>query len=212
VRDHQERFQLALTTLPLLASLRGLVAADAVPIVHVLKKAGWGIVEVPLNAPQALASIEKLAKFFPDTLVGAGWVMSLADVRNLRAAGGALVASPHMDLSVIRSARDLGLACLPGVATPTEAYAALGAGALALQLVPAALITPSVVKAFRALLPPSIPLLVAGGVTLELVGDYREAGASGFAIGAALYRPGDTPAAVAVAAGVFAAALDATNS
>lgn len=212
MRDHQERFKQALKALPLLASLRGLLPADAVPIVHVLRKAGWGIVEVPLNEPQAMASIERLAKNYPDQLIGAGWVMSMADVRNVRAAGGTLVACPHVDVGIIRSARDLGLACLPGVATPTEAYTALGAGAMALQLVPAALITPGVVRAFRTLLPLSIPLLVGGGVTLELVGDYLSAGASGFAIGSALYRPGDTASAVAVAAGVFAAALEATGS
>ena len=212
VRDHQERFDQALKALPLLASLRGLPVAEAVPIGHVLKKAGWAMLEVPLNSPQPLVSIGKLATAYPELVVGAGMCMSMADVRNVRAAGGALVATPHVDAGIIRTARDLGLACLPGVATPTEAYTALGAGASALQLYPAALITPAAVRAFRALLPASVPLLVAGGVTLEVMGDYLAAGATGFAICAALYRPGDSPAAVAVAAGVFATALEAVST
>ena len=212
MRDHQERFNLALGALPLLASLRGMPVADAVPIGHVLKRAGWALLAVPLNSPQPLVSIERLATAFPEHVVGAGMCMSMADVRNVRVAGGALVATPHVDAGIIRTARDLGLVCLPGVATPTEAYTALGAGASALQLVPAALITPAAMRAFRALLPASVPLLVAGGITLEMMGDYLAAGASGFAIGAALYRPGDGAAAVAVAAGVFATALEATAS
>ena len=211
MRDHQDRLLQNLKTLPLLASLRGLTLAEVVPIGHALKIAGWSLVDVPLNSPQPLASIERMATAFPDHMVGAGMVMSMADVRNVRAAGAALVVSPHVDAGIIRTARDLGLACLPGVATPTEAYTALGAGASALLLVPAELITPAVVRAFRALLPPLVPLLVGGGVTLEVMGDYLSAGASGFAIGAALYRPGDSAAAVAVAAGVFATSLEAAS-
>lgn len=209
MRDHQDRLLQSLKSLPLLASLRGLTLAEVVPIGHVLKRAGWSLVEVPLNSPQPLASIEKMATAFPEHMVGAGMVMSMADVRNARAAGAALVVSPHADAGIIRTARDLGLACLSGVATPTEAYHALGAGASALQLFPAELITPAAVRAFRALLGATVPLLVGGGVTLEVMADYLAAGASGFAIGAALYRPGDSAAAVAVAAGVFATSLEA---
>jgi 2-dehydro-3-deoxyphosphogalactonate aldolase len=212
MRDHHERFTQALSAMPLLASLRGLPLADAVPMAHVLKKAGWGLIDVGLNSPQAMASIEKMATAYPDMVIGAGMVMSMGDVRNVRAAGGALVVSPHVDAGVIRTARDLGLACLPGVATPTEAYTALGAGASVLQLYPAAIITPAAVKAFRALLPVAVPLLVGGGVTLEAMADYVDAGVSGFVVGTALYRPGDSAAAVAAAAGVFVATLEASAS
>ena len=210
MRDHQDRFHQALKTLPLLATLRGLVAADALAIGHALKQAGWGLIEVPLASPQALSSIERLATSLPEVVVGAGMVMNVAEVRNARAAGAAMVVSPHVDAFVIRAARDAGLACVAGIATPTEAFAALAAGVTALALFPAEMVPPAALKALRALLPLAV-LLPAGGVTLETMGDYFNAGASGFAIGAALYRPGDGAATVAVAAAVFATALDAAT-
>jgi 2-dehydro-3-deoxyphosphogalactonate aldolase len=211
MRDHTDRFNQAFKALPLVASLRGLVAQDAVAIGQALGSEGWRLVDVAMSSAQASASIERLVKTFPELVVGAGEVMSMADVRAARMAGVSFVASPHTDAGVIRTARDLGLACVAGVATMTEAFTALAAGATALQLYPAEMMSAAAVKAFRSLLPPSLPLLVGGGVSLESVGDYVTAGASGFAVGAALYRPGDSAGAVTVAAGVFATALEATG-
>lgn len=212
MRDQQDRFLQALHTTPLVATLHGLVVADALAIGQALKKAGWCLIEVPLTAPQPYTSIERLATTFPDMVVGAGMVMSMADVRNVRAAGGAMVVLPHMDAGVIRTARDLGMACLPGVATPTEAVTALLAGASALQIFPVEMVPPATLRALHAMLPSSALLLPAGGVTLETMADYLAAGANGFVVSAALYRPGDSAGAVAVAAGVFATALETAAS
>jgi 2-dehydro-3-deoxyphosphogalactonate aldolase len=208
MQDDQPRFFQALKRKPLMATLGGLVEADALAIGQVLQEAGWALIEVPLNSPQPYTSIEHLAQAFPQMVVGAGMVMSMGEVRNVRAAGGAMVVSPHMDVGVIRAARDLGLICLAGVATPTEAVTALLAGATALQIFPVEMVPPATLRALHAMLPPEALLLPAGGVTLETLGDYVAAGANGFAVGAALYRPGDSAAAVAIAADVFATALE----
>ena len=199
-----ERLSQAMAELPLVAILRGLVPAEATAIGAVLLDAGFRILEVPLNSPEPFASIEALAgRFAEQALVGAGTVIDPADVARLREAGGQLVVTPHTDPRVIEAAKAAGMACLPGVATPSEAFAALRAGADALKLFPAETLGTVALKAWRAVLPAKVALLPVGGITPESMAPWRAAGAAGFGLGSALYRPGDAPARVATAAAQF---------
>ena len=207
-----EHLHACLQQLPLVAILRGLTPAEAPAIGQALTQAGFGLLEVPLNSPQPLDSIAALAAQHPEQLIGAGTVMRAADVRNVQAAGGRLIISPHFDVEVVHEALRLDLACMPGVATPSEALAALRAGAHALKLFPAEMIGPSVVKALRAVLPPTVPLLPVGGITPDNMAAYRQAGASGFGIGSALYRPGRSAEQTAQAAQAFIATWRATGA
>ncbi len=185
-----DKFIAALQTIPLLGILRGLSPAEALPIGLAITGAGWTLIEVPLNSPQPLQSIEAMAAALPKALVGAGTVLSTGDVRNVRAAGGQLVVAPNFNADVVRESLRLGMVCLPGVMTATEAFAALQAGATGLKLFPAEMITPAVVKALRAVLPAEARLLPVGGISFESMGAYLRAGANGFGIGSALYKPG----------------------
>ena len=205
MNTHQ-KFKTALQTLPLVAILRGLSPAEALPVGQALVSNGWTLIEVPLNSPQPLQSIEALAAALPRALVGAGTVLSADQVRDVHAAGGQLVVSPNFNAGVVREAVRLGMVCLPGVMTATEAFAALQAGASGLKLFPAEMITPAVVKALRAVLPADALLLPVGGITVDNMAAYRSAGASGFGIGSALYKPGMEPGAVAQNAMKFIAA------
>jgi 2-dehydro-3-deoxyphosphogalactonate aldolase len=198
-----ELLRSGLQQLPLVAILRGLTPAEAPAIGQALTTAGFLLLEVPLNSPQPLDSIAALAAQHPTLLIGAGTVMNATDVRNVHAAGGRLIISPHFDAEVVREALRLGLACMPGVATPSEAFAALRAGAHALKLFPAEMIAPAVVKALRAVLPASVPLLPVGGVGPDNMAAYRQAGATGFGIGSALYKPGQSATDTAAAAQRF---------
>jgi len=200
----------ALTALPLVAILRGITPAEALPVGRALVAAGFRLLEVPLNSPQPLDSIAALAEAFPQALVGAGTVLQAEQVHAVAQAGGQLIVAPNTDLDVLLAALDRDLVCLPGVATPTEAFAALAAGAHGLKLFPAELVSPAVLKAMRAVLPAHTPLLPVGGITPETMAAYRAAGASGFGLGSALYRPGMTAADVAVQALRFANAWQAT--
>ncbi len=210
--DFDAAFRAALAALPLIAILRGLRPDEAHDVGQALVSSGWGLIEVPLNSPDPLESIARLARGFPAALVGAGTVLTPAQVREVHAAGGRLVVSPNFDAEVVRETVRLGLVSLPGVMTPTEAFAALAAGASGLKLFPAEMISPAVLKALRAVLPPATALLPVGGITPEGMAAWRAAGANGFGIGSALYKPGKTAGEVAAAAGRFRQAWAGTIS
>jgi 2-dehydro-3-deoxyphosphogalactonate aldolase len=196
-----------LAHLPLIAILRGVRPEDVVAIGGALIGAGFRVIEVPLNSPEPLASIAALATAFGErALIGAGTVLDPADVRRIADSGGRLVVMPHADLAVVRAAKAQGLLCVPGVATPTEAFGALAAGADALKMFPAEALPPAAVKAWRAVLPTDVSLLPVGGITPERMAPYLAAGADGFGLGSALYQPGLAPAEVAARARSFAAA------
>lgn len=183
--------------MPMLAILRGLQPDEALPLGQVLVTAGWSLIEVPLNSPKPLESIAAMAKAFPQTLVGAGTVLSPSEVRDVHAAGGQLIVSPNFNPAVVHEAARLGLICLPGVMTASEAFAALEAGATGLKLFPAEMVTPAVLKALRAVLPQDVLVLPVGGITPGNAGQWLDAGANGLGIGSALYKPGMAPSALA---------------
>jgi len=198
-----------LAAFPLVAILRGLRPENAQAIGEALVEGGFRIVEVPLNSPEPLRSIEIMARAFgPDVLVGAGTVLDPADVDRVRDAGGRLIVMPHGDPAVIARAVAAGLACTPGVATPTEAFAALNAGAAALKTFPAENLPPVVVKAWRAVMPKGTLLLPVGGINPDNMESYVEAGADGFGLGSALFSPGAAPATVRENARRFAVAWE----
>ena len=202
----QAKLDAAIRRLPLVAILRGLPSADAPSIGAALDAAGFSIIEVPLNSPRPLTSIATLAAQLPKTLIGAGTVLTPAQVREVHAAGGQLIVSPNFDAGVVGMAVRLGMVCLPGVLTPTEAFAALAAGASGIKIFPAELVPPAGVKALRAVLSADTLMLPVGGITPEAMAAYRAAGANGFGLGSALYKPGDDAAAVAAAARRYVAA------
>ncbi len=197
----------AWAALPLIAILRGLRPQEAESIGLALYAEGFRLIEVPLNSPEALASIAALHQALPaDAVVGAGTVLDAALLAPLYAAGGRLAVMPHTAPDLIRAARAAGLVCIPGAATPSEVFAALEAGADAVKLFPAELVSPAVVKALRAVLPPAARLLPVGGITPASMAAYRAAGADGFGLGSALYRPGQDATEVARQAREFVSA------
>ncbi|WNL44696.1 2-dehydro-3-deoxy-6-phosphogalactonate aldolase [Dyella sp. BiH032] len=193
--------------LPLVAILRGLQPDEAVDIGGALAAAGFRILEVPLNSPDPCTSIRRLVDALGDGyLVGAGTVLDPARVKDVADAGGRLIVMPHADTAVIRAAKQAGLYCVPGVATPTEAFAALAAGADALKLFPAEQSSPAVLKAWRAVLPKDLAVLPVGGIAPDNMAPWLAAGAAGFGIGSSLYAPGRPAADVAARARDFAEA------
>jgi 2-dehydro-3-deoxyphosphogalactonate aldolase len=195
---------LELAPTPLVAILRGVTPDEADSIAAVIVEAGFGAIEVPLNSPDPLASIELIARLFGDkVLVGAGTVLEAREVDEVAETGARLVVAPNADHAVIERAVKLGLLAVPGVATPTEAFAALKAGAAALKLFPAEALGPDIVKAWRAVLPKETKLYPVGGVTPEGIVPYRRAGTTGFGVGSALYKPGASIDEVARAARTF---------
>lgn len=192
------RLDTAFATLPLVAILRGLGPSDAEETARALYERGFRLIEVPLNSPQPFDSIAAIRKLLPaNALVGAGTVMTVEQVSRLADLGAELVVMPHADTEIIRAAKTRGMVSLPGVTTPTEAFAALKAGADALKLFPAELIGPKIVKAMRAVLPPDVRLLPVGGISPDTMRAYHEAGVAGFGLGSALYTPGMAVAQVA---------------
>jgi 2-dehydro-3-deoxyphosphogalactonate aldolase len=196
--------------LPIFAVLRGILPDEVPAIGQALVDQGFTMLEVPVNSPQPFDSVQALAsRFGAACLVGAGTVVRVDDVARVADAGGRLVVMPHGDPAVIREAKRRGLVCIPGVATLTEAFAALHAGADGLKLFPAEQLPPSVVKAWRAVLPQATLLFPVGGIGPGAMGPYWAAGASGFGTGSGVYRPGSTAPSVARAAAVFVAAFRA---
>jgi 2-dehydro-3-deoxyphosphogalactonate aldolase len=186
---------------PLVAILRGIRPEEAVPVTATLEAAGFAIVEVPLNSPGPLASITALAREFGERmLIGAGTVMTEAQVSQIAAAGGKLIVTPHADAAVVRAAKRSGLLAVPGFFTPAEAFAMLAAGADALKLFPAEGASPAMLRAMRAVLPSGTIVLPVGGIDASNMAAWRAAGAAGFGIGSAVYKPGDTPAIVSAKA------------
>lgn len=199
-----------LERVPLVAILRGITPAEVEAVAGALVAAGFRTIEVPMNSPRPVDSIRILAETLPaDVLVGAGTVTDPADIAPIAAAGGRLIVMPHSDPAVIRTAKAAGLLCAPGVATPTEGFAALAAGADALKLFPAELLGPGVLRAWRSVFPPATAFIPVGGITPESLAPFTAAGAAGFGLGSALYRSGMTAGAVARNAHSFVAAADA---
>ena len=199
-----------LDPLPLIAVLRGITPEEVPAISGALIAEGFRVLEVPLNSPRPFESIRLLAKACGDQcLVGAGTVLAVADVARVRDAGGKVVVMPHADTAVIREAKALGLVCVPGVATPTEAFAALAAGADGLKMFPAEALPPGALKAWRAVLPRNALVFPVGGMKPDNLGAYWTAGASGFGTGSNLYQPGASPAGVRTVAEAYAAAFRA---
>ncbi|MBV7537058.1 2-dehydro-3-deoxy-6-phosphogalactonate aldolase [Duganella sp. sic0402] len=180
-------------TTPLVAILRGLNPDEAVDVAKVLYNAGFRALEVPLNRPGALEAIASIVALnLPETLVGGGTMLNVGHVDAVFEAGGRLLVSPNCVPAVIRRAADLGMYCAPGVATPSEAFAALDAGAHALKIFPAESVGHGGIKALKSVLPAGTPVWPVGGVSPETMADWVKAGATGFGIGGALYTPGVT--------------------
>ena len=178
---------------PLIAIVRGMSPDEAEAIGEAIQQSGIRIIEVPLNSPDPLVSIERLAKTFGDSmLVGAGTVLSVDQVARVRDAGGRIIVSPNTNADVIAASADAGLVSSPGYFTPSEGFAAIGAGATALKLFPAEAATPSVLKAHLAVLPREVPLMVVGGVKPDNMRSWLDAGAAGFGLGSGLYKPGQS--------------------
>ena len=192
----------------LVAILRGVRPDEVEEICAELEAAGIAIVEVPLNSPDPLASIARLAARFGDRmLIGAGTVMTTSQVHEIAAAGGKLIVTPHAATHVVRAAKAAGMLACPGFATPTEAFALLDAGADALKLFPAEGASPAVLRAIRAVLPGGTQILPVGGIDAGNMRPWLDAGAAGFGLGSAIYKPGDSAATVRAKAEALMAAL-----
>lgn len=195
---------------PLIAILRGLRPEEAVPVGEALVEAGIAVLEVPMNSPEPAESIRRLAAALGRrALVGAVTVTAEAQVAEIAAAGGRLLVTPHADPVLVRAAKRRGMLACPGFFTPAEAFALLAAGADALKLFPAEAASPAVLRALLAVLPKGTPVLPVGGMDAASIPAWRAAGAVGFGIGSALYRPGDSPEQVAAKARALLAALGA---
>ncbi len=192
-----ERFRTYLAECPLIAIIRGVTPDEVEAVGDAIYAAGIRIIEVPLNSPDPLDSISRLARRIGDkALIGAGTVLDTAQVADVQKAGGEIIVSPSTDLDVIAATAAAGMVSAPGFFTPSEGFAALKAGAHALKLFPAEAASPAVVKAQRAVLPKDVPLLVVGGVSATNMKPWLDSGANGFGLGSGLYAAGRDPADV----------------
>jgi 2-dehydro-3-deoxyphosphogalactonate aldolase len=199
--------------LPLVAILRGLEPAQAEAVGQALVESGFRVLEVPLNRPGALECIATLARTLPsDAIVGGGTMLTVDDVDAVHAAGGRLMVSPNCDAAVIRRAVALGMLCAPGVATPTEAFTALQAGAHALKLFPAEMVGHGGLKALKSVLPVGTDMWPVGGVAPESMAPWHKAGATGFGIGSQLFSPGTSAADVLVRGRAYVQAWQQTQT
>ena len=206
-------FQHYFSLCPLVAILRGIRPDEAEAIGEALVDNGFALIEVPLNSPDPFDSIARMARRLGDrALVGAGTVLSVEAVEQVRAAAGRMIIAPNANPAVIARAASHGVPAIPGIFTPTEAFAALEAGAAALKLFPAEGGSPAMLKAMRAVLPKTTRMLPVGGITPESMTPWIAAGANGFGLGSALYKPGQTAEQVAVAAQRFARAWSAASA
>ena len=195
---------------PIIAILRGVQPAEAVAIAGAILAAGIDKIEVPLNSPFPFDSIKAIAKTYGDqALIGAGTVLTVAQVNQVREAGGQLVVSPNCDPAVIQATIAAGMQSWPGIFTPTEALAALQAGATGLKLFPGDMARPKGLKAMRAILPRGTQIYAVGGAGPENFAEWLAASADGFGLGSAIYKPGDNAGTVTAKAGAIVAAFDA---
>ncbi len=209
---HLATFDAAFATCPLIAILRGVRPDEVEAIGEALVDAGFTLIEVPLNSPDPLDSVARLARRFTDrAMIGAGTVLREADVTAVADAGGTMIISPNANPRIIAASVARGLISLPGIATPTEAFAALDAGATALKLFPAEGSSPGILKAMRAVLPATTRMLPVGGIAPDSMRPWRDAGAAGFGLGSALYKPGLTADEVHVRAVAFVDAIGARD-
>jgi 2-dehydro-3-deoxyphosphogalactonate aldolase len=199
-----------LESLPLIAVLRGITPEEIPSVAGALIAEGFRVLEVPLNSPRPFESIRRLSELAGgDCLVGAGTVLDVADVARVHEAGGRIIVMPHADVAVVRAAKAQGMICVPGVATLTEAFAALAAGADGLKMFPAEALPPGALKAWRAVLPRDALVFAVGGMRPDNLGPYWAAGASGFGTGSNLYAPGARPEDVRRAAAAYGAGFRA---
>jgi 2-dehydro-3-deoxyphosphogalactonate aldolase len=193
----------------LIAILRGITPPETIAVCAELIAAGITLIEVPLNSPEALKSIaDAAARFSGKALIGAGTVLTPADVDAVKAAGGQFVVSPDTNPAVIARTRELGMASYPGVFSPTDAFAALRAGATGLKFFPAEVLGPKGIKAMKAVLPPAVPLYAVGGANPDNFDEYFAAGCAGFGLGTYIFKPGMTATDVAARARTAVAAYD----
>jgi 2-dehydro-3-deoxyphosphogalactonate aldolase len=206
--DSLDLFRTCFAACPLIAIIRGVEPEEAEAIGQAIFDTGIRIIEVPLNSPRPLDSIARLAaRFGARALIGAGTVLDPAQVGEVAAAGGRIIVSPSTLAATIEATVAAGLVSAPGYFTPSEAFAALAAGANLLKLFPAEAASPAMVKAQRAVLPPDVPLVIVGGISPDKMAPYLAAGADGFGLGGGLYKPGDGPERVAAQARAFVAGL-----
>lgn len=205
-----ENFRAYLAECPLVAIIRGVTSSEVEGIGDALYEGGIRIIEVPLNSPEPLESIKRLAARLGDkALVGAGTVLQPAQVGEVAAAGGRIIVSPNTDAAVITATANAGLVSSPGYFTPSEAFTAIHAGAHVLKLFPAEGATPAVLKAHKAVLPKDVPVLIVGGVQPDTTCPWIEAGAAGFGLGGGIYKPGQSAEETLAKARAYVAGLKA---
>lgn len=203
----------ALGTCSLVAILRGITPSEIDAAADILLNAGIRLIEVPLNSPDPLRSIERLARRVgQQALIGAGTVLDRKAAISVRDAGGRVIVAPNSDIAVIATGVALGMTVLPGYQTPTEGFQALQAGAHGLKLFPAEAASPAVLRAQRAVFPAQVPIVVVGGIDADTMVAWHAAGATGFGVGSALYKPGLSSAALANNACRLVASADALNA